>query len=134
MDKIIKLVKSDEFAKLVKFGITGVVNTLVDFLVFTLLRNVVGWDLTLSQVISYSAGVVNSYILNRSWTFRSREKFLSPQLVKFLVLSLSMLGLSVVLINLFTLQFGLVEMAAKGITIVLVLIVNFLINRLWVFR
>ena len=43
----------------VKFNIVGVLNTLVDFLVFQALNLLLGWTY-LAQVVGYCCGIVNS--------------------------------------------------------------------------
>lgn len=122
-----------EFFKLVKFGITGVMNTLVDFVVFMLLTNV-GVAIYIAQVISYSCGMLNSYIVNRSWTFKSRGKFWGPQMRKFVIANLSLLLLSLAMLWLFTEQLGLIKILAKLCSTVLIMVIGFIANRLWVFK
>lgn len=125
--------KLSELVKASKFAIVGVANTLIDMGLFALLTQIMGWGLYLSQVISYSAGVLNSYICNRSWTFATHERFWSPTLVKFIVTNTITLGISTALLWLFHEQLGLVEMLAKCGSVAITLAVNFIINRLWVF-
>ena len=116
-----------------KFAAVGVLNTLVDLGLFTLFAQVLGWDRYLSNILSYGAGMLNSYIWNRSWTFRSRAGFFSPALVKFLAVNLSMLALSTAILYLGSGVLGLpqllVKLGATGVTMV----GGFLCNRLWVF-
>jgi len=125
--------KLTELVKAAKFAVVGVANTLIDYGVFALLAQVLSVDVYLSQVISYSCGILNSYIFNRSWTFKAESSFFSPTLVRFLVLNLCMLGVSTGLLALF-LQFGLSKLVAKGCTVVVTMAVGFVVNRLWVFR
>ncbi|MEG1874057.1 MAG: GtrA family protein [Angelakisella sp.] len=127
----------ENFAELLKagrFAIVGVANTLLDMGVFALLAQLLGWNVYLSQVVSYSVGTLNSYIWNRSWTFGSSQRFWSPALVKFLLLSVAMLLLSTGLLWLFYDQLGLHKLVAKGASVIITMVVNFVINRLWVFR
>ena len=56
----------------IKFSAVGVTNTLVDFIVFWLLTHA-GMNYMLSQVFSYSAGILNSYIWNSKWTFKKER-------------------------------------------------------------
>ncbi|MEG1559745.1 MAG: GtrA family protein [Clostridia bacterium] len=64
----------------IKFMLIGVINTLIDLAVFTILRLVfnVGedqaWLLTVFQAISFSCGVLNSYLFNTLWTFKEEHK------------------------------------------------------------
>ena len=68
------------FIQLIKFALVGVLNTLVDFLVYTLLVLVFGisennvFMIGLFTLIAYACGVLNSFILNTRWTFRQEYK------------------------------------------------------------
>ena len=122
-----------EFFKLVKFGITGIMNTLVDFAVFMLLTNA-GVAIYFAQVVSYSCGMLNSYIVNRSWTFKSKGKFFSRQMIRFITANLSLLLLSLALLWVFTEQLGLIKILAKLCATVLIMVIGFIVNRIWVFK
>ena len=125
--------KLRELLKAGKFAIVGVANTLIDFGVFTVLAQLLGVNVYLSQFVSYSAGTLNSYIFNRSWTFRSKDRFFSPALVKFLVLSALMFLLSTAILYLCFDVAGFPKLIAKGVSTCITLVVNFLANRFWVF-
>ena len=60
------------FLQFVKFGLVGVINTLVDFLVFQVLNLLVGWTY-LAQIAGYCCGIVNSYLWNSNWTFKETK-------------------------------------------------------------
>lgn len=124
----------DFIKRVFKFGVTGLLNTGVDYLVFTLLAVWLQVNIYLAQAISYAAGTLNSYVINRSWTFRSNERFFSPTMVKFLILNLCMLGLSVILIGYFTESIGLSKLIAKACTVLVTLAISFVINNFWVFK
>ena len=123
-----------QLVKLVKFGITGVMNTAVDFLVYTLLVSFFSMGLYVSQIISYSCGMLNSYVVNRKWTFSTQNGFFSGELVRFIVLNLSMMLLGMGIIYVCTQKLMLHKLVAKLISTLLVLIINFLISNFWVFR
>ena len=122
------------FYKLFKFGIVGVMNTVVDFLVYTLLVSVLGWGLYISQVVSYSCGMLNSYVVNRKWTFSTKNGFFSKELVRFILLNLSTMLLGMIIIWVCTEHLMLHKLIAKLISTVLVLVINFLVSNFWVFR
>src|SRR3981081_721191 len=54
----------------VKFGIVGVSNTLLTFIVYTLLLKVFGVWYLAASAIGFAVGAVNGFLLNRRWTFR----------------------------------------------------------------
>ena len=124
----------NEIKKFLKFGITGVMNTAVDFLVYTLLVSVCGMGLYVSQVISYCCGMLNSYVINRKWTFSTKNGFFSLELVKFVILNLAMMLLGMGIIYLAAERLGLHKLIGKLISTVLVMVINFVISNLWVFR
>jgi len=58
--------------ELIKFGCVGVLNTLVDWAAYLLLGFLVMPRYPVpAKVISYSIGILNSYFLNKHWTFGS---------------------------------------------------------------
>ena len=54
----------------VKFGIVGVSNTLLTFIVYTVLLKVFGVWYLAASAIGFIAGATNGFLLNRKWTFR----------------------------------------------------------------
>lgn len=64
---------TNKWLPLIKFALVGVVNTLIDFAVYALLTTI-GVNYILAQWISYSAGILNSYVMNRKWTFKKKKK------------------------------------------------------------
>ena len=120
--------------RFVRFCITGGLNTAVDFLVFFLLRYLTGIGPYLGQVISYSAGILNSYCINRRWTFETKNRFFSREMVRFLAVNLVVLGVSVASMWLLTGQFGWNTWVAKIATTALTMVLGFVLNRLVVFR
>lgn len=126
--------KVQELLKAGRFAVVGAANTLVDFAVFTLLAQVMGANVYLSQALGYGAGILNSYTFNRSWTFRARGRFFSPALVRFLALNLTMLALSTGLMFLAIDLGGMPKFLAKIAVTGVTMVVNFLVSRLWVFR
>src|ERR1700690_4628505 len=54
----------------VKFGIVGVSNTLLTFLVYTVLLKGFGVWYLAASAIGFAVGATNGFLLNRRWTFR----------------------------------------------------------------
>ena len=128
-------------AQFFKFMVVGVINFLVDFGVFKLLSTAIGLPVALSNVISYTCGVINSFILNRYWTFKIRHKFVSVHFAKFVFVNLISLGVNTlavwVLVELYGFTdglFGVQNMYAKLIATVFSFTVNFAGNKLLVFN
>ncbi|MDR4162775.1 GtrA family protein, partial [Bacillus paranthracis] len=53
---------TNKWISFIKFALVGVVNTLIDFVVYALLKTI-GVNYILAQWISYSVGILNSYVM-----------------------------------------------------------------------
>lgn len=129
--------RNEGFIQFLKFNAVGLLNTLIDFAVFTLLHSL-GMVNTPAQIISYSAGTANSFFWNKKVTFRdkdggSKDSFDRMQLVRFIVLNLVVLGISVLLMHLLTDQLGIQVLISKVLVTFVTVIINFIGSRKWVF-
>jgi hypothetical protein len=81
-----------------KFLFVGIANTLIDVFIFNLLMFASGiyngYYLLIFNTISYSLGTINSYILNKKWTFKDKSKCYSNQFAVFITVSLIGMGLN----------------------------------------
>jgi putative flippase GtrA len=123
------------FGQAVKFSLVGVVNTLLDMLIFALLTllPLFAAQYVYAQVISYSCGVVCSLALNKLWTFKQREPMRIGQIVCFLLVNLAALGVSSGALYLYQ-GWGLAPLLAKVLSVPFSLGVNFVGNKLFVFK
>jgi putative flippase GtrA len=119
-----------EAGRLVRFGLVGAANTAVDYAAWALLFYAAGWPLLLCQAVGYTIGVVNSFVLNSFWTFRAR-RLAFPRFLRFLLVNGVSLGASLGLIVLFA-SF-LPPVAAKTVTVVFTISINYFGSKLFVF-
>jgi len=114
-----------------RFCLVGAVNTAVDFSVFTVLTNM-GVLLLVAQCVSYTCGVLNSFLLNRKWTFKGRGQS-SGQLIRFFTLNLGTLAITYGLLVYFHNQLAWPLLVSKLVATVVSLVINFGGSRIWVF-
>lgn len=126
--------KKIEFRQLIKFGLVGFLNTAVDFLIFTLLTMAFSLNSTISHVISYSCGVINSFYFNRFWTFQQKGRSHPTEFGKFVLVNLVSLGLSTLVLNLLETKAGLSLYLAKIGAVLCSMAVNYVGSKLIVFR
>ena len=137
--------------QVVKFAIVGVLNTLVDFAVFQTLNLTLGWVYA-AQVAGYTFGVINSYLWNSNWTFREQRTRSLREMALFLLVNLASLGVSLGMIWLLRDVVGITnawvatwmpqgiagfvkgDTVCKLIATVFAIAVNYLGNKLFVFR
>jgi putative flippase GtrA len=120
------------FRQFILYGIIGGISAGLDFVVFTLLCKE-GLNYQFANIISIHCGITCSFILNRHFNFKIKDKtlqrFLSFYIIGFIGLSISA-GLLYLLVSLN--QWN--EINAKLLSIVIVAIVQFLLNKFITFR
>jgi len=117
--------------QLVKFATVGVLNTLIDFIIFYLLSNVI--DDTIAKGISFLVAVVNSFVLNRYWTFGKRGTAQKNEMAKFLAVNLLTLSINLLCYHIWSEWFHLGRVVSFVLTMPFVTLINYMLNRIWVF-
>ena len=120
--------------QIVKFAVVGVANTLIEFSIFLLLLYVASWNLLMSNTTAYAFALINSFLMNRYWTFSGKNKHVhwSRQFPLFLAVSLIGLGLSNLTVWVYAL--GSHPAIAKMGSIMTVFFWNFWSSRRFVFK
>ena len=80
--------------QLIKFGIVGVVATVIDLCVLLLLKEIMHVDVMLSSAVAFSVSVTANYILSMLFVFQGSETGRVKEFLVFLVLSLGGLALN----------------------------------------
>lgn len=124
--------------QLIKFCLVGLACAVLDWAVYFLIKYLTHWDAqNLKQIMKALSFVVSasaSFMFNRYWTFRSQEKNVTAQAIKFFLVATLGLGLNNLFFFLITGIFGWPDLAGLMIATALVLLWNFTANKLWVFR
>jgi putative flippase GtrA len=124
--------KRKNWEQLAKFCIVGVSGYVVNLAVYAFLLDAVGLHYISAAVGSFLVAVTNNYLWNRLWTFRAQRGGVAYQGMRFLVVSTMALLANLAVLQLLV-TFGLGEVVAQAIAIVLVTPVNFVGNKLWSF-
>jgi putative flippase GtrA len=119
--------------QLLRFATVGVVNTGLGYAVIFACMYLAGLDAVVSNVLGYAVGLVASYILNRTYTFRSAGKA-QAEIVRFLLIFLlaylANLGTLLVLIRHAVMHEGVAQTVAGVVYFVL----SFVLNKYYVFK
>ncbi|HEY9842013.1 MAG: GtrA family protein [Candidatus Sericytochromatia bacterium] len=123
-----------------RYAIVGVLGTAVDVLTLYALTEWTKIDPKTSHwfpvfvAIAFLAAVVNNYVLNRVWTFKSQDQNVTAQFVRFLVVSCGGFVLTQGLMWVLVPLLGVWYILAKALTSITVMIWNFGLNKFWTFR
>lgn len=141
-----------ERTRFLKFCTVGVLGAVVDFGVMNLCLRLFGMNSRAASTISFIAAVLSNFIWNHFWAYPdSRKKKLSTKLIQFVLVSL--VGLAIRYLLFLTIENPILAAAGRivpegfpmsaetvghnvtlVISIVIVLIWNFLANRFWTYN
>lgn len=117
--------------QLIKFGIVGVIATLIDLAVLMLLKEFMHVDVLVASAVAFSVSVIANYILSMLFVFKSRGNSKVKEFLVFVILSIG--GL---LLNQFIMWIGTEIMTAyylwvKAFALVFVPIYNFITRKIF---
>jgi putative flippase GtrA len=121
-----------------KFAAVGCVNTLIDWAVYFIILKMFPAEsvifYTAAKGFSYLCGIINSFFLNRNWTFKDilRDNE-SGRFIKFMLVNAVGLGFNSVSVYIF-LNLNFSHIASLFFATAITFTFNFILNKLWVFR
>lgn len=118
---------------LVLYGIIGSFTSFLDFCIFTVLSVYVGLYYIVANCISVLVGITTSFVLNRTYNFKVKDKT-KQRFAIFLTVGLCGLLLSNLILWVGIDKLHINEMITKLASIVLVVGFQFLINKFVTFR
>jgi putative flippase GtrA len=114
-----------------RFATVGVGNTALSWCLYVLLEHA-GVHYLLASGLAFGAGAVNSYVLNRRWTFRSRGAR-GREATRFVVVQGAGLALDVCLLYLLVRHAGVHHRLAQALVFPLASALTFTLSRRWAF-
>lgn len=131
-----KKVWFQSLVQFIKFGIVGLSNTLISYVVY-LVGVWLGIHYLLASVLGFVISVLNSFYWNNKYVFRQgdEERNLWLTLVKtFMAYAATGLVLANILLYIWVDVLGISEYLGPVINLVITVPLNFVINKLWAFR
>ncbi len=121
------------FRNLILYGIIGCCSSGLDFLLYTLFVSIFGWHYIVSNCISVLAGIATSFVLNRNYNFKVKDKT-KQRFSIFLTVGLCGMLLSNLILWVCISQLSLNKIISKLLSIVLVVFFQFLFNKYITFK
>lgn len=149
-----ELLRRKEVKELIKYGLVGIVGLCIDMGIYYLLvkkysvhypfsgfisqlldgnMSIKMIDILISNVISQTFAIVNNFILNSYYTFKVTDKKLK-RFLSFVSIAIVGMILSSMLLTLFIGVLGMNEMIAKIISVLIVAMIQFVINKFFTFK
>ncbi|MFJ5713612.1 GtrA family protein [Neobacillus sp. NPDC093127] len=117
--------------KFLKFGVVGIVNTLITIGSFIVLVYF-GMNYIAANITAYGLGMINSFFWNKNWVFQAKSRKLSL-VFKFVVVNFLTLGFATICLYVFVKHMDIHSSAAQIVSTCLGLAINFLLNKKWTF-
>ena len=121
------------FHDLILYGIIGCLSSGLDFCVYTFLVRIIGMNYLLANCISVVVGITTSFTLNRKYNFKVTDRTVKRFALFFTVGICGML-LSNLILYVCIDKLMMDNIVSKLLSIVLVVFVQFLINKFVTFK
>ncbi|MBN2536204.1 MAG: GtrA family protein [Spirochaetales bacterium] len=122
------------FGQFIRFNLVGLVNTVITFIVFALLNKVFSINKFAAEPIGYVCGLINSYFMNKIWTFGKKHRYHTIEVMKFVIVNGIALG-GTLLILMFSEDYLHIDVLwGKCIAYCFSIPVNYLGFKFWVFK
>jgi putative flippase GtrA len=118
-------------AQWLRFAVVGGSNTLLSWCAFAVLDRL-GVPYVLASAVGFTAGAINSYVLNRRWTFAS-DGYWVPELARFAVVQAVGLGIDVVALYALVDGAGVAHLLAQALVFPVASVTMFALSRRWAF-
>ena len=135
IQKILELLR--KYQDILSYLFFGVLTTLVNFLVYYPLTNLLGMNATVANVIAWAVSVAFAFLTNKPFVFKSHDwsaQVVIPELSKFIGTRLGSGALETLMIFLLVDCLALDGNIIKIAVSVLVVIINYVGSKLLVFR
>lgn len=122
-----------KYKNLVWYGIIGGMSVVLDFIVFFVLTYFFPEYYLLANIVSVNCGIVNSFLLNRRYNFKVKDRFIFRFIVFYLV-GMTGLLISSGILYLLVDRIGINLLVSKVMTIFVVTVFQFVLNKNVTFR
>lgn len=117
---------------IVRFLCVGVMSTIINYIIFYMLLQQLYVNYMLSSAIGFVSGILFGYILNKSWTYRTKKSN-SEVFTKYICVYLFSLFLGLCCLR-FLVYWGVDCLIANTLIIIMTTCTNFIGTKFWVFK
>lgn len=123
----------NSFREVIRYGIAGVINTIVGYGVFILLVYIVAINPFFANIISYIVAICIAYILNKLFVFKNKNSN-KQNIIKFLIAFFIAFTINFISLFIFLNIFKLSPAVGQIFAMIIYTTVFFLLNKFYVFN
>ena len=129
---IFKLYK--KYEEIINYLIFGFLTTVVSIASYALFTRVCHIDIYISNILSWIAAVTFAFVTNKIYVFKSKSKNLFSEIIKFFTSRIASLVIELIIMYLLVNIIHLDDMISKIIVQVIVIILNYVFSKIFVFK
>ncbi len=121
----------------IMYLIFGFLTFLVGIVTFAIFESVCGYNELISNVLSWIIAVLFAFVTNRKWVFESRTDSKQEsyrQIIHFFEGRLITLAIEELIIFIFVTKLSFNSIVIKVIAQIIIIILNYIISKMWVFK
>ncbi len=123
-----------KYKEKINYIIAGLATTFVNYIVYILLTRLAGVGEIWGNILAWAASVAFAYIVNRVFVFESKSTSIAAECARFVLLRLAS-GIIDTLMFAFMVKALLMgDIVAKTITQIVVIILNYVFSKVYVFK
>lgn len=120
------------FIQIFKFGIVGVVATIIDFLFLYIFKEFLHLNVVVSNTLSFCISVIYNYIASVKWVFDvNHDKDPKKNFILFMIFSVIGLLINDLIVWVCTLKIQIYYLLSKVIATIIVMVFNFITRKLF---
>ena len=119
--------------QIIKFGLVGVINTLVSYVV-TISCLALGIYILISNAIAFIVSTACAFFLNYFFVFKSKECWWRGLIKSYCSYAFTGIGLNSVLLYILTNVLAVSEYLSPLLVLIVTIPANFLLNKFWAFK
>lgn len=128
---------SASILQFIKFGIVGLSNTALSYVVFTILV-LLGTHYLIANAISFVAGVSNAFYWSNKYVFKKgvneKRGLLQSLLKTFMAYGFTGLILNSLMLYLFVEKYNISSLIAQALCLLITVPLNYILNKYWSFK
>lgn len=139
--KIFKIEISDkwwnDFIQFVKFGLVGVSNTIISYIIY-IISIYAGFDMLIANFLGFIISVFNSFYWNNKFVFKKQKgqqrSIIKSLLKTYMSYALTGICLNSILLIILVNYIQISKYIAPIIILFITIPINFILNKLWAFK
>ena len=120
--------------QLILYGIVGVLTTILNIFLYWFATRIIHMPVVLATAVAWIIAVIFSFTVSRKYVFHSTSSNVMKEAMEFFFARLATGVMDVIIMFVFVDVLGLYDFAVKAVSNVLVIIINYIASKFFIFK